>query len=305
SFIEERRHAVAPIGLHLTSVRARVLARQDAAAKWRPRSDAEAQLARHRYQLAFYRALDERILYLQRVEGGPTTKPGDGLGLSGLPRRCVGKSNVTHFACAHEIVERPHRLFDRSELVPQVHPVQVDVVRLKTTKGLLAGGHKRLAAGAAAVWVARVQIREKFRGNDDPIAFTRVARKILADDPFRVAESVPIGSIDKISAALEKATQDRLRLRYGRAPAPLLTERHRAKAQRTDPQAGMSEGDIVVQGHDVLFSVCPNKILRSRRPTSPSRSHRHTARATREEGRAVVHPRRRSWAHTRRFWPDR
>jgi hypothetical protein len=35
-----------------------------------------------RYQLAFYRALDERVFYSQRHEGGPTTKLGGGLGLT-------------------------------------------------------------------------------------------------------------------------------------------------------------------------------------------------------------------------------
>ena len=38
-------------------------------------------------------------------------------------------------------------------------------------------------------------------------------------------------------AALEKATEDCLRLRDGRAPAPFLAEGHGAEAQRTDPQA--------------------------------------------------------------------
>ena len=66
------------------------------------------------------------------------------------------------------------------------------------------------------------------RGNHDAIALTRVAPKIIADDPFRVAEGISIGSIDKISAGLEIATQDTLRLRYRREmctsfPAPWYT----------------------------------------------------------------------------------
>ena len=40
----------------------------------------------------------------------------------------VGDADVEHLAGAHRVVERPHRLLDRGVPVPEVHPVEVDVV---------------------------------------------------------------------------------------------------------------------------------------------------------------------------------
>ena len=164
-----------------------------------------------------------------------------------LPRRRVGEADVADLAGAHEVVERAHRLLDRRVLVPGVHPVEVDVVGLQPAQRLLAAGRERLAAGAAAVRIAREEVARELGGDDDAVAPARVAADVVADDLLGVAVGVDVGGVDEVAAALEEAVEDGLGVLDAGAPAPVLAEGHRAEAERADAQAGAAEGDVVVE----------------------------------------------------------
>ena len=151
-----------------------VLAAEHAALERRPRRDAEAQLARHRHQLLLDGALEQRVLDLQADERRPAAEPRDDVGLGDLPRRRVGDAEVADLARAHEIVERGHRLLDRRVRVPVVQPVEIDVVGLQAAQRLLAGGDDRLAARAAAVRIARIEVAAELGGDDEAVALRAV-----------------------------------------------------------------------------------------------------------------------------------
>ena len=165
---------------------------------------------RHRQQVAFDGALDERILDLQRDERRPRLPLGQHLGLRHLPRRRVGYADVAHLAGAHQVVERAHRLVDRRELVPGVHPVEVDVVGLQAAQRLLARGDDVLARGAAGVRIAGVKVREELRGNDHAVATRAIVGDEVADDLLRVAAGVAVGGVDEVAAQFQVAGDDRL-----------------------------------------------------------------------------------------------
>src|SRR5262249_2342796 len=59
----------------------------------------------------------------------------------------------------------------------------------------------------------------------------------------------------------------RLRVRDGRAPTPVLAERHRTETQRTDPQTGAAERDVVIERHAIDSSPCDTQAFAARRPT--------------------------------------
>jgi hypothetical protein len=103
---EKRFHAIAAIGIHRRRVRARVFSGQHAATKRRPRRDAEAELRRHRRQVAFDRALDQRIFNLQRDERRPAVLLRGHVCLDHLPRRRIRHTDVADFAGPHQVVER-------------------------------------------------------------------------------------------------------------------------------------------------------------------------------------------------------
>jgi AraC-like DNA-binding protein len=115
----------------------------------------------HRQQLAFGRALQQRVLELQGSDGRPATEVGDRLGLGGHPRRDIGQADVADLAGGDEVIERAQRLLDQGTAVPVVQPVESDVVGLQAAPRLLQLGDERLAAGAAAIRVSGMEVAEE------------------------------------------------------------------------------------------------------------------------------------------------
>ena len=235
----------------LGSVRAVELAREHAAAQGAPRRHAQAELACHRHELALDRALQQRVLDLQRDERHPSLEDRLVLHLGADPRRVVAQAQVANLACTHEHVERVHRLVDRRVRVEEVHPQQVDVVGAKPPQRILDLVHDGLASRAAAVGIAHVHAAAELGGDHQAIteALARPGRKPLAEDRLAVALGVDVGGVDEVPAPPDVALElgDRL-LRSG-AEAPFGAEGHGAQAERAHAKAGPAERHVVIKSH--------------------------------------------------------
>jgi hypothetical protein len=95
---------------------------------------------------------------------------GDRLGLRGDPCRHVGEADVADLAGGDQVVERSQGLLDRGAAIPAVQPVKVNVVGLQAPQRLLELGDECLAAGAAAVGVAGVEVGEELRAQHGAFA---------------------------------------------------------------------------------------------------------------------------------------
>ena len=164
-----------------------------------------------------------------------------------LPGRRIGEADVADLAGVHQVVERAHGLVDGREPIPGVHPIEIDVVGLQPAERLLARGDDVLSTGPAGVRIARIQIPEELGGDDDAVAAAAVASDEVTDDFFRVALRVDVRGVDEIPAALDEARDDSVRIRYVRSPSPIFAEGHRAEAERTDAESGVSERDVLVE----------------------------------------------------------
>ena len=204
--IECFRQRCAATRLCLRSVRARVLAAQQASFQWGKRRDAQSEFARHRDQLS----LQQRVLNLQRDEPRPAAKAGSHVRLGDLPCRRVGETKVAHLACGDEIVERAHRLLDGRKPVPAMQPVQINVVSLETPERVLASSSDGLATGAAVVGITLVQVGKELRGDDDAVTACRVTANMIADDFLRVTARVHVRGVDEVAVAIEKPIDDLL-----------------------------------------------------------------------------------------------
>src|SRR5262249_8201175 len=159
-----------------------VLAAERAAAQGAPGRDAEAELLRHRNELALDGPLKERVLDLERHERSPPAELRHRLRLRALPRGRVAEPEVADLPLLDERVERAHRLVDRGGPVPGVHPVEIDVIGAQPAERLLALCDDGLAVRAAAVRVAQEHVRHELRRDDEAIALLAVVREVLADD---------------------------------------------------------------------------------------------------------------------------
>jgi len=164
----------------------------------------------------------------------PAAQLREGLRLRDLPRRRVGEADVAGLSRPHEVVERAHRLVDRRELIPAVHPVQIDVIGLQPPQRLLARGCDRLPARAAAVRIALIEVAEELGRDDDAVAARAVASDEVADDLLGVPLRVDVGGVDEIAAAFHEARDDGFGLGDARPPAPVVAERHRPETEGTD-----------------------------------------------------------------------
>jgi hypothetical protein len=134
-----------------------VLAGQQAPGQRRPGRDGHVEGSCHRQQVAFGISLRETVFRLQAGESGPPALLGDGVGIGDDPCRGVGDPDVEDLARADRVVERAHDLLDRSEEVPRVQPVDVDVVGPQPPQALLKVPHEALALVTAAVRIVRVE----------------------------------------------------------------------------------------------------------------------------------------------------
>ena len=188
----------------------------------------------HRHQFLFDGALEQRVLDLQPDERRPAAETRGEVGFGDLPRRGVRDAEVAHLAGPNEVVERGHRLLDGGVHVPDVQPVQVDVVGLQAPQRVLAGVDQRLAARAAAVGIARIEVAAELGRDHQAIAAGGVAPDVVADDLLGVALGVEVGGVDEVAAEVDEAVDDLLGLLHAGAPAEVFAERHRPEAQRAD-----------------------------------------------------------------------
>jgi hypothetical protein len=171
----------------------------------------------------------------------------DRLGLRGDPRRHVREADVADLAGGDQIVERSQCLVDRGAAIPAMQPVEVDVVGLQPPQRLLKLGDERLAAGAAPVRVAGVEVGEELRAERDAFAPAGLGGEELADDLLGVAVGVDVGGVDDVAAAVEVLGEHRLGGLGARAPAVVLAEGHGAQRERADAQARAAERDVGVE----------------------------------------------------------
>ncbi len=64
---------------------------------------------------------------------------------------------------------------------------------------------------------------------------------MIADDLLRMAFRITVGSVDKVSAKVDKAVQNLLGFFNGGTPTPILAEGHCAEAKRANAKARASK----------------------------------------------------------------
>lgn len=233
---------VARVGLVATfaffgSLLACVLAAEDAAFERAPGADTHAKLFGHLDELAFECALDQRVFKLDGGDRRPVFELCEHMGLRCLPRGCVRKTDVADLAGADEVVKGSHGFFDGCVLVPEVHPVEIDVVRSQAAEGLLACGDDAFAACAAAVWVGCVHVAAELGCDDDAIALVAILAEVIAEDFLGVAFVVDVGRVDEVAACIEVGIYEVVGILGSRPKAPFLAESHGTHAQGGDAEA--------------------------------------------------------------------
>ncbi len=112
-------------------------------------------------------------MILHRDELCPAMLLSDVQCLLELPRPHGRGADVTSLACPHNIIQRFHRLFDRSLVIPAMDLVEVDVIRLKPLQAVLDLPQDRLARQSASVWFF-THFAVDLGGNDDLVPLREV-----------------------------------------------------------------------------------------------------------------------------------
>jgi len=160
-----------------------VLAAPDAALERRPRvTPRPSSLAMGISSPSTVRSSSEYWIWSPTKSAQPRNLR-DQLRLGHLPRRRVGDTQVAHLAGVHEIVEGRHRLLDGGVHVPAVQPIEIDVVGLQPPQRLLALGDDRLAAGAAPIGIADLEVGAELGRDDEAVALVALTAYVIADDP--------------------------------------------------------------------------------------------------------------------------
>ena len=115
-----------------------VAAREEPGAQRAPGDHAEPGGAAEGQQLDLDRALDERVLRLQRDERRPAVAVLQRDGPGQQPRGVVRGAQRAHLAGAHEPVERLERLLERHVGIGRVHLVEVDHVDAEPAQARVA-----------------------------------------------------------------------------------------------------------------------------------------------------------------------
>src|SRR5690606_1987841 len=221
-----------------------------------PGGQPQPQSPRHGEVLPLDGAPQQGVFQLQGNHRLPVVQGRQALGLGGFPRRGIGEADMAHLAGTHQVIEGAEGFLDGGVAIPEVHPVQVDVVRLQAAQGFLAGPEDILAARAAGVGVAGAHVGEKLGGDHHLVALYRVAADMVADDFLRVSPTVAVGGVDEVAAQFPVAVHHPIAFPGANADAPVLAEGHGAEAQGADTQAGAAEGNVVVEGHRGFLQRC-------------------------------------------------
>ena len=209
-----RRRLVAPVA-----------ARQEAGAERAPRQHAEPGGAAERQQVELDRALDERVLRLQRDERRPALAVLDRDGPGEQPGGEVRRAERPHLAGADERVERLQRRLERDRRVGRVHLVEVDHVGAEPAQARVAGRRDPLRRQALA---RRVGGAEAHLGREHHLV--AMAREPRRERLLRAAVGVRVGRVEERAARLPEAVEHALGLVVRRRRA----HEHRAEAHPAD-----------------------------------------------------------------------
>ena len=209
---------------------------------------------RHRDQLAFDGALDQRILDLQRDERRPALEQRAGLGLRHLPRRRVREADVAHLA-ARARGRRGRASSPRSACAGPSSASSRDRCSRSAGAGVTARRRRRWTCGrrrrrwgrrdrgsTGTWWRAR-------RGRAGPPCAPSRSPMIASEWPLVYALAVSM----KLPPRSRKASMMPRDSATRRAPAPVFAEGHRAEAQGADAESGPAEGEIVIEWHGTEF----------------------------------------------------
>ena len=228
-------------------VLATVLARQQSAGQRAPREEAHAAVVRRGQVFVLGRALDQRVLELQRDRAGDAALVRDRRDLRRVPGRYVGQRVVADLSRANEVGQRLHDLVGGRRHVPEVQPVQVDVVGLQTRERRVQRAMHVLASVAAGVGVAGIEVPGELGRQHDAIAQPAFGDE-AADDFFAAAPAVDVGRVEEIAAGFDVGLHQLTRDIVRDAPAT-GAEGHRAEGQRTHHEAGATERAVGGQIH--------------------------------------------------------
>src|SRR5437588_7693347 len=187
-----------------------VLAGEEAAPERGPTEDCQIQRVRHRDELALDRALDEAVLDLDPCKWGPPPQVRQSIRPRHNPGRGIRDPNVENLPRADLVIEYPHQFVNRGQRIPDMNPVQVDVVGVQTAEAALEGLDQALAVVAARIRIAGAEERRVLRRNHVAIA---LACYEFPEVALAHATAVVDGGVDEIAAGFGKYVEDPSRFR--------------------------------------------------------------------------------------------
>ena len=128
-----------------------VFAGEEAERERRPRRHAHSKLVRQREVLVLNVAVHQGIEELHRDGPGQAPRRRQGGDFRDVPGRRVRNAQVLDFPGAHEAGHGLQQFFGGRDAVPDVQPIEVDVVGAQTPKRALQRGVQVLGAGAAGL----------------------------------------------------------------------------------------------------------------------------------------------------------
>jgi len=229
-----------------------ISARKESTGKWTPRTDAEAEFLRGGDIFPLDVSFDKRVFELQRDDAVLALPFSQRLGAGCVPGGVVGKSHVADFALLDEIVESGKDFLDWGHHIPDVHPVEVDIVGAQSFERLIKRAVDVLVSVPARVGISLFAVEGEFGGDDRAVA--RLSFTDEFTEPFfTFASHVEIGGVEEITACVKIVIEDISGGCFIVAPFALGAESHRAEAKRADLQPGTAQGDVVGEIHAVSF----------------------------------------------------
>jgi len=236
-----------------------VLAGEQAAGKRRPREQREIEGVRHGNEFPLNRPLDERVFDLKRSKARPAMCLGKRVCLRDPPGGRIGNTSVKDLALRDEVIEGSHHFIDGRELIPDMEPIEVDVIGAEALEAGLNSAHHALAVITAGIGTSILA-----RKCSDVISVLCRDHDLVAMIPHKVADDalggtvgVHVGGVNEVTALLAIQVVDLARFVFRCAPAPVFTEGHSAERKLADTQAAVAEQTIV---HERAF--LPRAVLR-------------------------------------------
>jgi hypothetical protein len=156
----------------VVAVRAVATSQQSASERF-PGRHREVEGVGHGQQVALDVPPQQAVGDLEADEARPAAQVGERHGLGDDPGGRVRDAGVEHLPRAHEVVEGLDDLLDGGERVPDVQPVEVDVVGAKTLETRVDRPDDALAMSAAGVRVGLRTDVESVLGRHDPVIAVR------------------------------------------------------------------------------------------------------------------------------------